>query len=556
MKGGFKMSNVLKIYGKRILSTILVGIFALLQAIGISFDIGGVHNGLYGWFSYDFAYSTEKVMQGDLLGKDKTFDIKLAKNEREACQFLMRERIGSEEATVEFGAFTNTNGDVLSSEIYLENYINVGTSNDFFYGTYPDALVPYTTKEMDFNRHVNTAFYIEVRSDENTPAGTYTSTITVTTRDEKQNFTVTLTATVWDFTLPEAPAMDTAMGIFGSNFFELNGFTGNVVGINGGTVASLSESARALYQQYYDMLLDHGISAYTLPYDILDVRANAYMSDPRVTSFCIPYSGNDTILKAYYKKVSDNPEWAKKGFFYPIDEPRTSANMATYEAMTTRLANLCPGYNMVTPFFSTEITDDETGEIVRNFEMQCGRSNILCPETVCYDQESDFYDRVQERVAVGDKSWWYVCCGPNGTTDYCNMFTFQSGLKHRILFWQQRQKDVTGLLYWSTAYWDKCGNPWYNSKTWDDTSSSGDGSWFYPGKTVGINGPVGSLRLKGAANGIEDYDYFTLAENLLGEEYVEKMISKVTTSLTRYTDSDKKFDTVRTALGDAIAAAQ
>ena len=56
-------------------------------------------------------------------------------------------------------------------------------------------------------------------------------------------------------------------------------------------------------------------------------------------------------------------------------------------------------------------------------------------------------------------------------------------------------------------------------------------------------------------NGIEDYEYLTMAQELLGENFVSKTIAKVSKDLTHYTLSDAAFAKVRLELGSAIEAA-
>ena len=178
----------------------------------------------------------------------------------------------------------------------------------------------------------------------------------------------------------------------------------------------------------------------------------------------------------------------------------------------------------------------------------------MCPETVVFDEDG-FAERAWTRQANGDKLWWYVCCGPSPKTDYCNLFTQQEGIKHRVLFWQQKQYNVTGLLYWSTSYWsDVGGDPWTSAWTtpWTGVDTFGDGSLLYDGYHVGVNGPVSSLRLEAVANGIEDYEYLTMAEELLGADFVNGILSTVTKDLTHYTLSDAQLAIVRVELGSAI----
>ncbi|MBQ5381489.1 MAG: DUF4091 domain-containing protein, partial [Ruminococcus sp.] len=77
----------------------------------------------------------------------------------------------------------------------------------------------------------------------------------------------------------------------------------------------------------------------------------------------------------------------------------------------------------------------------------------------------------------------------------------------------------------------------------------------YDGYHLGLDTPVSSLRLEAVTNGIEDYEYLTLAEQLLGKDYVDQTIARLSTDLKHYTLSDALFAQVRTELGNAIEAA-
>ena len=69
-------------------------------------------------------------------------------------------------------------------------------------------------------------------------------------------------AVVWNFTLPDTPANDTAFGNYGENFWALSSVQ------SGETAAS-----QKLTEQVYDMLFENRLSPYNLPYDVLDERA-------------------------------------------------------------------------------------------------------------------------------------------------------------------------------------------------------------------------------------------------------------------------------------------
>jgi len=520
-------------------SGFLALIVMLASATGLAVDVGGVH-GLRSDLAYTFAYSTEKIQPNDILGKQSTLRVTMGKNEREGLQFIVRGRYkGSTRYCVEFSDVTGPGGSTIPASMFKESYIFAGAGKQA--GTYPDALIPYQPNQNKLEvstAHVNQGYYIELRTDKTTPVGLYTGKITLSQRTEVSQYVWETTATlltagftveVVDVTFPDAAYNDTAVGIdFSGQFYTLNG-------VQQGTPAG-----DALYKQYYDYLLDHKISAYRIPYDILSANADAYMSDPRVKSFQLPYPSSDASLQAYHNKVQSNPDWARKAFFYPIDEPHTAGMIQTYNAMTDRLANLCPGYSMVTPFFSWKFSSE--GADWDNLAIQNGRSDIICAISNLYDGKS-FNQAVQKRVADnGDRAWWYVCCGPTG--DYCNMFVHHQGTRHRLLFWQQYQRNITGLLYWDSVYWDK-SNPWLSSLTWDSYEASGDGSWFYPGKPIGLNEPVPSLRLKNIADGLEDYDLLRMAEARFGRDYCLKKADQLSQALTNYTRDPARLEKIR-----------
>ncbi|MBR5424553.1 MAG: DUF4091 domain-containing protein [Clostridia bacterium] len=498
---------------------------------------------------YDFAYATEKQQPTANLGKDAEITLKLAKNEREGAQLAFVSTRDDKTVRISIRSFWNGAGDELPVRIYKERYVAVPGWGTAFSDEYPDALEPLEDDaELTLTKNRLQPIYIETVSGPETPAGTYVAKCTITDAEGNVLATPKLTAEVWDFALPDTLTTETAMGIFSSEFWRLMGLDDTSYGHNGDNGSyTLEQAQEAVYKQYYDYLLAHHITPYELPFDVLDERADAYMSDPRVTSFLLPYPEDDETLRQYYEKVSSNPEWAKKAYFYPIDEPNDEAAYARYKEITDRLARLCPGYNMVTPFYSNE---PETEGGLTAVELQRGRSSILCPESVVLDSPGAKDALYAARDEAGARIWWYVCCGPTG--DYNNNFIRQQGIRHRILFWQQKTENVTGFLYWNSIYCDK-GNPWETSKTWESYEAGGDGVLMYPGRYMGYDEPVGTLRLKNMCDGIEDYTYLTLAEEKLGKDWIDEKIARITATLTDYTLDDALLQRVRGEIGDTLA---
>ena len=87
--------------------------------------------------------------------------------------------------------------------------------------------------------------------------------------------------------------------------------------------------------------------------------------------------------------------------------------------------------------------------------------------------------------------------------------------------------------------------------------ANGDGFLTYPGKQVGIDGPVTSIRLEILRDGNEDIEYFNIYRNLLGndldaERQVQSIIAPVAVDLTHWDHDPKKLEAQRDALARKI----
>ena len=518
---------------------IFTGFVALIvmaaNQFGWTVDVGGVYS-TRAEYAYTFAYSCEKIKPNDILGRRETIRVTMGKNEREGFQFILRPRYGDGmRLTVEVSDAAGADGASIPAAVYKESYIRAGAGKSE--GLYPDALLPYRGGAETAERRTNQGFYVEFRTDKATAAGIYSGTVTVKDAESgEEKLQAPFSVEVIDVTFPHAAYSETSVGLCELGYAAFEPFY-TLNGVERGTPAG-----DAMYKQYYDCLLDHKLNADLLPYHILDSRADAYMSDPRVTTFRIPYPDDDELLQAYYAKVQSDPRWARKGYFYPIDEPSAAAHILRYTEITDRLARLCPGYHMITPFYLWKFSED--GMEYDNPAIQDGRSDIICAVSDLYDRVG-FPEAVQKRVGDnGDRAWWYVCCGPGG--GYCNLFIQQQGTRHRLLLWQQYQKNVTGFLYWSAACWND--NPWENVGPWYGDEAFGDGYLFYPGFPIGLNGPIPTLRLKNLADGVEDYDLLCMAEAKFVRAYSLQKAAQLSAAMTSYTGDPARLESVRVSI--------
>ncbi|MCL1951454.1 MAG: DUF4091 domain-containing protein [Oscillospiraceae bacterium] len=116
-----------------------------------------------------------------------------------------------------------------------------------------------------------------------------------------------------------------------------------------------------------------------------------------------------------------------------------------------------------------------------------------------------------------------------------------------LLFWQQYQQNVTGLLYWDVTYWQKA-NPWVSAASWGSYRIAGDGTWFYPGMALGLHEPIPSLRLKNIADGMEDYDLLYMAEEAFGRAYCLEKAAQLSTALAKYMSDPEKIEQARVSI--------
>ena len=119
----------------------------------------------------------------------------------------------------------------------------------------------------------------------------------------------------------------------------------------------------------------------------------------------------------------------------------------------------------------------------------------------------------------GEEFWWYTCVYPQ--EPYPTYLIDDIGISHRVLSWLQAKHKIQGVLYWSVNIHTKYRNSAYQPgvAVWDEAmmfpNANGDGFLTYPGKQIGIDGPVSSIRLELIRDGNEDVEYVNLLRRLL-----------------------------------------
>lgn len=513
---------------------------------------------------------------------ERTGLIRLAKNEQEDAQIIFTSTEKKTDLTLEVGAPVNENGAELRFDVHYGYYydmtkftllrgIDLANTVD---GYFVDPM-PYLPDGEAFTIGANEskAFYVTVYSDEKTESGYYKAPVILKNAEGEEIKKAELYVYVWDFTLDVRPASDTAFGLSKGAVWERHyNFDYNALN------AATEDERIDVYRMYYDFLLENHISSYGLPYRIDDSRADAYMSDPRVTSFIVSGAGNggqydvsDADTKRFYEKLRTNPDWLDKGYIYKIDEPCGDG----YDMVRDQwiwASELIPemDFQVVVPFATNEYMTKLGIDAV---EYVTGYLNIWCPQTYAFTTyatlemrrenpilypsyansfmkaqnfrvyQKQFIERYEELREQGNKMWWYVCISPQ--PPYANFFTSYQGIDVRILLWQQYMNDIDGLLYWATVAWEGVNHK---------RVSNGDGMLLYWGELFGSKGPVPSVRLYEVRDGLEDFQYLTQLERLTDRANSMKYVDRLTQGMLTFTEDHLELEDARYELGFELEA--
>lgn len=552
------------------------------------------------WFDHMFNRTPQATNQSN--GK-VTYQIQLAKNEIEGCQFLLGSENGAQGLKVYVSDFTNANGDTLTTELFWGYYFNVEGERVI------DPLPPvsYTPEQgmlewvnggngggeamtllqkyngFDIKAGENQAFIIKATSKPGSAAGEYAATITVVDQNGNEVKKATVFAYVWNFELPEATSCKTLMSLGSFDiYYSYKDWGGDLRNSQG----------KNLYTGYYDYLLANRVCAYDLPFGNEDGKFSdpgfiEYLDNPRVVAFQpLGFSkqlnaGNTANAYAF---LSQKQEWLDKAYFYPVDEPLTVQRLNDINYYGALLSENFPGYQLIVPMHvNYNVGGGDYFSYVSEYV------NVWCPKTFFYNTFAEWYgdrdltygcsivneiklgsfrERMWKEQEGGDELWWYVTRRPSDPE--ITLIINDDAVNIRTLFWQQKLYNVDGFLYYLVNDWTNGSTKWYvpsadeflygmdalhEIEASQGINVYGNGILLYSGVYFAQTDPVGSLRLECVRDGIEDYEYLTILEEKYGKDVVDAIINKWTTSVGEYSTDIEQFRELRAQLGALVEAA-
>ncbi|GIP41207.1 hypothetical protein J31TS4_44870 [Paenibacillus sp. J31TS4] len=449
--------------------------------------------------------NTEKVLRDQPFPSAPNAKLELgaARNEYESGQVIVKAdggalrklQVSISELKQEGGPAKLDSGNI---ELFRQHYIEVTTSTTPTYpkGWYPDALVPLEGM-LEVEAGHNQGIWIKVHVPKGQPAGLYKGELTL--HETGNPVRIPVEMTVWDFELSDESHAKTAFSVWGGPIQEVHG---GVVG----------EEAWQYIEKYYWASVEHRLTPGYLPIPDSDIdqyveRAPKYINDPRVSAFRLPY----------YRTAQGEPDVARmkelvdklrvrgllaKGYYYvsEIDEPAQD-KYGRVKVINAALEQAAPD---VPHLVTVQPVDELTGHV-----------DIWTPEIDKFDPEY-----AHARQEAGDHVWWYTCVTPKHPFPSYHLDDDLVGT--RLLAWMQRDYGVEGTLYWATTQfqkYDSVQKKYVSRDVWTDPlafpGANGDGYLFYPGTEVGIDGPVGTIRLEVLRESMEDYEYLYQYEQLL-----------------------------------------
>ncbi len=519
-----------------------------------------------------------------LNGYANQLGISMAKNEKEAYQVYFFEKGDGRNIRLEVAPYVDGEGHEIPFEIYKEHFLTVRSVDSKYFA---EGLIPYAGEDVQVNPQSCAVFYVELRTAPDQPAGEYTSSFTLYEGDEVLR-THEVTATVWDFALPESHYATTIMGLYNSvsgysttrGFLEQSG-----IRFSGGEVIEEDrEEAERILEGWQEFLLDHGVTTYEIPRFLIDEDPKAAalaMADTRRKAVSVPYHSSEKIQQ--YKDIMyDIPYLSDKAFFYTWDEPgwTSDADTAAYDARCAQIEAAWPGYHSVVPLAGSGKYGYIGPKLRATTDIIClNHAAFVGNDAVYQDYISDSWHR----------QWCYLPMATTGCIAVTRWGKTPMGVHAKAVYWQTEASHTDGLLNWNCGFL-----PYQNGKPWDiwgteavfpgiwPANVNGEGIFVYESKSLGFDPatPIASIRLKHISNGMEDYDYLQLAKEAFGTgadspytQAMNKVFQYYTSKGSKYVyscESSKwsdggpyefvghdysRFEEARRILGEALSAA-
>ena len=514
----------------------------LLSALALSVTAFGPMARAEGGPSVWIAPSLHRVGMNDASSGESQAKLWAAKGEYESFQIVANGgSAGLKNVNVTVSDLTGPDGQVIpktSFTLYREKYMYVSGSSPNWKGSnqpmgpgwYADALIPFTDPDtgkplsgaqltavpFDLKSGSNQPIWVDLLVPRTAKAGKYSGTYTVTS--DRGNTTGAIALTVWNFALPTAPALKSSF-----LFFQAGSLAADKEMLRN-KLSPLSISPGDQPR----LMKDYGLSATNIgPFSGADIGRCSMAPAPSASQFKALAQAQQPGLMLYN---------------YSADEIGSCKNLYPTIKQWAQNMHQAGVKNLISMSPTPALYDDGSGT---------GRSAVdvwvLLP--VMYNNSGA---RVTEVLRKGDDVWSYNTLvqdaySPKWEIDFDPVnFRIQPGFISQSL-------NLTGMLYWRVDKWPS--DPWNNvnnAGTYSSSNYPGEGMLVYPGKQVGVQGVVASMRVKWLRDGVEDYDYVQILKQLGKSDEALKVAKSVGPDWTHWSRDPNEIEAARKKLGETI----
>lgn len=471
------------------------------------------------------APSTEKVLPKDVAFGDSVkitdkIDINMARNEYEAFQVVVLPFLDNlKDVQVDMTTLKNESGAIfpeknIDTEIvgYVETYLPNQASFGQYVGWWPDPLLNFIDS-TDIDKGISQSFFVRLRSPKHILSGTYKGKVMVSSPDISEPFEMDISVKVYDFQMPDRPALNVVMGF---RPWELERLA--KVAEKDYSEEKWDEKWKTLKFQWSDFLADYYMnydSLYINSPDWPDFEVLEYLRDKGTLGYfnlgnVKKHRGPKDVKK--WKELSDKalvnvrPAYEKakelgivdRAYVWGFDEN----NKEYFPLMEKMFGYIKEQLPKLKTFTCAGAYWDYWG--------QADNVDMWCPIIGSWNSKTAARER-----AEGNKVWWYVCLAT--TQPHPNVFIDEDAMNLRILMGAMSAKyQPYGFLYYAVNVftrdreYNKNNDSYITSgpfTEWDPKAfcaANGDGFIVYPGPDAT---PLAAIRLENFRDGIEDYTY-------------------------------------------------
>lgn len=487
--------------------------------------------------------------------------IKAARNEYEPFQLVVRAGSnGLSRVNVEISDLRGEGGHVISQQsltLYREHYVSVtnpSPKSKEGAGQYPDALIPFLNPidgmavtnarfvAVPFNvpPNANQPIWVDVFVPKDTLAGNYSGMLTISAQGQSA-VTVPVQLVVWNFALPDTPSMRSSFGGLGSRLAK--------------NLKINQDSAEFLVieRRYAEAMAAHRLCP-PIPGGVMPLvqsdgsidpkkthaKLKEWMQSLRVTGISLKNLGTNSAstryLQSMYTYLKTNG-WENLAYIYVLDEPNDAAAYEFVRQRAKFIHEAQPGIRILCTEQPTP-QDPAWGSLVGSVDIWVVRRTLL-------EENAG-----PERLAAGEELWSYTAICQGYDSPYWQIdFPL---LNYRIPAWINWRYGMTGMLYWSTVYWEQAGDIWANPLNYNRLYN-GEASLFYPGTDAGFAGPVVSMRMKQIREGMEDYEYFALLAKLGEKAFADESVNRIAESWKQWDDNPAHLYDLREQLAQRLS---